>query len=150
MVCSRIGHFKRLIQNCAACLQLFLCDDQRRDDQHCVPVGVEKYAIGFHAGAGVVAPHAVYNEVHIYIQKDEDIDFFIHRLDLNEADQGANIIFCFPYYKHSIFYGMQKIDSLNIVSDIQLYLDLYKYPIRGMEQAEYLYEKRIKNAIEKI
>lgn len=108
-----------------------------------------KYALGLHAGASVVAPHAVYNEVHIYIQKEKNINFFAHRFDLNEVDQGANIIFCLPYYKKSVFYDMQKIDRLNIVSDIQLYLDLYKYPIRGFEQAEHLYNKRIKNIVEK-
>ena len=31
---------------------------------------------------------------------------------------------------------------------IQLFLDLYNYPIRGLEQAEHLYEKRLKNVIE--
>jgi hypothetical protein len=31
---------------------------------------------------------------------------------------------------------------------IQLYLDLYNYPIRGLEQAEHLYERRLKKLIE--
>jgi hypothetical protein len=32
--------------------------------------------------------------------------------------------------------------------DLQLYLDLHSYPIRGLEQAEHLYEKRLKRIIE--
>ncbi len=33
--------------------------------------------------------------------------------------------------------------GLNVVSDVQLYLDLYNYPLRGREQAEHLYNKRL-------
>jgi len=32
--------------------------------------------------------------------------------------------------------------------NIQLYLDLYKFPLRGIEQAEHFYEKRLKDLIE--
>jgi hypothetical protein len=31
-----------------------------------------------------------------------------------------------------------------VVSDIQLYLDLHGYPVRGREQAEHLYDRRLK------
>jgi len=44
------------------------------------------------------------------------------------------LILLFPYYKHSVFYDKQKIKNLWVVSNIQLYLDLYKYPLRGIEQ----------------
>jgi len=37
---------------------------------------------------------------------------------------------------------------LRVVSDLQLYLDLYNYPVRGLEQAEHLYEKRLSQMIE--
>jgi hypothetical protein len=67
---------------------------------------------------------------------------------LKEVVKGANLIFLLPYYKNSVFYDMQKIRNLWVVSDLQLYLDLYNYPIRGLEQAEHLYEKRLKQIIE--
>ncbi len=107
-----------------------------------------QYAFGLQAGANLVAPYALYNEVHIYVPKRESFDFFVESLKLKEAEQGANVIFLLPYYKHSAFYHKQKIKDLWIVSDLQLYLDLYNYPIRGMEQAEHLYEKRLKPFIE--
>jgi hypothetical protein len=62
--------------------------------------------------------------------------------------QGTNVILVSPYYRHSVFYDKQKANNLVLVSDIQLYLDLYHYPLRGLEQAEHLYEKRIKAMIE--
>ena len=106
------------------------------------------YALGFHAGAYLVSPHAVFNEVHIYVSNQESIDLFVKQLNLRTVEQGANIILLSPYYKHSVFYGKQKIEGLWIVSDLQLYLDLYKYPLRGLEQAEHLYEIRLKKFIE--
>jgi len=106
------------------------------------------YAVCLHAGASLVAPYAVYNEVHIYIQNKGSIDWFVEKLKLREAGEGANLVFLLPYYKHSVFYGRQSIRNLWVVSDLQLYLDLHNYPIRGLEQAEHLYEKRLKHIIE--
>lgn len=107
-----------------------------------------KYALGFHAGAYLISPHAVFNEVHIYVSDKESMDFFVNKLNLKQVGQGANLIILFPYYRHSVFYDKQKIKNIWVVSDIQLYLDLYKYPLRGIEQAEHLYEKRLKDLIE--
>lgn len=102
------------------------------------------YAFGFHSGANLISPYAVYNELHIYIKNENEIGWFADNLKLKQVDSGANLIFLLPYYKHSVFYDLQQVDSLKVVSDIQLYLDLYKYPIRGLEQAEYIFEKRLK------
>jgi hypothetical protein len=102
------------------------------------------YAFGFHAGANLISPYAVYNEVHIYIQDKESIKWFVKNLELREVEEGANLIFLLPFYKHSVFYDIQKKGNLRIASDLQLYLDLYKYPIRGIEQAEHIYEDRLK------
>jgi DNA-binding transcriptional regulator YhcF (GntR family) len=104
-----------------------------------------KYALGFHAGANLLSPYAVYNEVHIYIRDKESIKWYAKKLELREVEEGANLVFLLPFYKHSVFYDIQKVERLNIVSDLQLYLDLYKYPIRGIEQAEHIHESRLKN-----
>jgi len=103
------------------------------------------YAFGFHAGANLISPYSVYNEVHIYLQDEESIKWFSEKLELREVEKGANLIFLLPFYKHSVFYDIQNIKNLRIVSDLQLYLDLYKYPIRGIEQAEHIHESRLIN-----
>ena len=107
-----------------------------------------KYSIGLQAGANLIAPHSVYNEVHIYLKDHVHLDHFVKAMDLEEAEQGANLIFLNPYYKHSVFYDCQEVGDLWVVSELQLYLDLFHYPLRGREQAEHLYEKRLKNRIE--
>lgn len=55
-----------------------------------------------------------------------------------------------PYYRNSVFFGSRFVDGLRVVSDIQLYLYLHGYPLRGLEQAEYLLEKRIKPVLEEV
>jgi len=107
------------------------------------------YALGFHAGAFLISAHAAFSEVHLYIPDEKSSESFQHQLNLKSVDQGANVILVLPYYRHSVFYNKQKVNKLKVVSDIQLYLDLYHYPLRGLEQAEHLYEKRIKTMIER-
>lgn len=107
------------------------------------------YSIGFQAGANLIAPYSVYNEVHVYLNDYyAHLDHFVKTMDLEEAEQGANLVFLDPYYRHSVFYDCREVKGLRVVSDIQLYLDLYHYPLRGREQAEHLYEKRLRNMIE--
>ncbi|MGD8298873.1 MAG: type IV toxin-antitoxin system AbiEi family antitoxin [Desulfobacterales bacterium] len=103
-----------------------------------------KYALSVQAGASLVAPHAVYKEVHLYVENRQGIEYFCEKLDLRGAPQGANLVLMLPYYKHSFFYDAREINGLRVVSDIQLYLDLYNYPVRGREQAAYLFDKRLK------
>jgi hypothetical protein len=105
-----------------------------------------KYAFGVQAGAALVSPHAVYKEIHIYVKNKNGIDFFKHALDLKESEQGSNIVLMLPHYKHSVFYDNQIKKGLNVVSNIQLYIDLFGYPVRGHEQAEYLYDRKLKAA----
>jgi hypothetical protein len=107
------------------------------------------YALSLHAGASLISQHAVFESVHIYVQNQQVANYFIKQLKLKLVDQGENVVFLFPYYKHAVFYDKQKLKGLWLASDIQLYLDLYNYPIRGLEQAEHLYKKRFKNAINK-
>lgn len=108
-----------------------------------------QYALSAQAGAGLIAPYAAYKEVHIYVEDNSGIDFFRKELNLKDADQGANLILMMPYYKHSAFYDSREIEGLWVVSDIQLYLDLYGYPVRGREQAEHLYAKRLETLFSK-
>jgi DNA-binding transcriptional regulator YhcF (GntR family) len=103
-----------------------------------------RYALSVQAGASLVAPHAVFKEVHVYVKDSRGLEFFKRQMDLKDSAQGANFVLMLPYYKHSVFYDHRMIDGLSVVSDIQLYLDLHGYPVRGREQAEYLYDKRLK------
>jgi len=103
------------------------------------------YSLSVQAGANLIAPYAVFKEVHLYVGNKKALAYFAKQLNLSEAEQGANLVLMLPYYKHSVFYDSRIIQRLRVVSDIQLYLDLYGYPVRGLEQAEHLFDKKLKN-----
>ncbi|MDF1592569.1 MAG: type IV toxin-antitoxin system AbiEi family antitoxin [Desulfobacterales bacterium] len=109
-----------------------------------VPAGVD-YALSVQAGANLVAPYAAFQEVHIYIDNEKALAYFEKQLNLSKADQGANFYLMFPYYKHSVFYDSWIVKKLRVVSDLQLYLDLHGYPIRGLEQAQHLFDKKLRH-----
>ena len=110
-------------------------------------------ALGFQAGAYLVAPHAAFNQVHLLV---DGFSFDIIRseveqqLELELRREGANLVLVRPYYKRSAIFDARKIKNWWIVSDVQLYLDLNRYPLRGQEQAEHLFEKVIQPAFDKM
>ncbi len=47
-----------------------------------------------------------------------------------------------PYYKQSVWDGVTEQEGVPIVSNVQLLLDLWNYPVRGREQADLILEKQ--------
>jgi hypothetical protein len=101
------------------------------------------YALSLQAGANLLLPFSVYNEVHIYLQDVKSEEIIMQELDLKKVDKGANIFLMRPYYKNSVLYDKQLVQNMWIVSDVQLYIDIYNYPLRGLEQAEQILNQRI-------
>ena len=94
----------------------------------------------------MVYDYSAFNVVHIYLQNEEVISKF-EKLNLKRVENGENLVFLIPYYKNSVFYGRQNINNLWVVSDLQLYLDLYHYPLRGREQAEKIYDHKLRKIL---
>lgn len=99
------------------------------------------YALTGMAGASMVSPFVRYNDVWVYVLGNSDA--LVKELDLRSTTYGANIKILDPY-DDGVFMNLRKVRGVNVVSDIQLYVDLYTYPTRGQEQAERLLEKNIK------
>lgn len=101
----------------------------------------EAYALTLHTGANLVTNFVRTSNVYLYLNP---IDFkkvsleLRQALDLKELKKGGNVYLIEPYYKKSVFFGLQKIKGYPVVSNLQLYLDLYHFPERGHEHAEYL------------
>ncbi|MCK5452989.1 MAG: hypothetical protein KAJ16_01435, partial [Calditrichia bacterium] len=102
-----------------------------------------EYALSLQAGANLLIPFSMYNEVHIYVSDLKSKASIIQALDLKKVEKGANVYLMLPYYKNSVFYDKQKVQNLWIVSDVQMYIDLINYPLRGLEQAEQILNERI-------
>jgi hypothetical protein len=45
-----------------------------------------------------------------------------------------------PFYRESLWTGLQSVRHVPVVDLVQLMLDLWRYPLRGREQAAHLYE----------
>ena len=109
-------------------------------------------ALGFQVGAYLVSPYSTFNQVHLLVDGPSfdmirpDIE---RQLELDPRREGANLILVRPYYKYSALFGARKIENWWVVSDVQLYLDLNKYPLRGQEQADHLLEKVIRPRFKK-
>ena len=100
-----------------------------------------QYALTLHTGANLITSFVRTEEIFIYMNlKDwkKDILDIRQKLDLKELVRGGNIHLIHPFYKNSVFLNTQKIKGFTVVSNLQLYLDLYNFQPRGREQAEYL------------
>jgi hypothetical protein len=97
-----------------------------------------RYALTLFSGAEKLAPFVRSSLAAFYmLGAPEEL---VQTLQLKPVDSGANILLFSPY-DAGVFYGLQEGQGFQIVSTIQLYLDLYSYGSRGREQAEFLREK---------
>jgi len=108
------------------------------------------YVFSGHAGASLVDRYASFDSVDLYVKDIEAAHRVLVGAGARLVDRGANVNVSVPYYRVSAFYDPQVLPgSMKAASDIQLYLDLYDYPVRGREQAEHLYERRLRSWLER-
>ncbi|MBM5806016.1 MAG: hypothetical protein FJZ49_08160 [Candidatus Verstraetearchaeota archaeon] len=107
------------------------------------------YALTSLAGAFLIAPHVRPVDIHMYVHGKEDATAIAKTLGIQPIPRGGNVKFVIPY-DEGVFYGQQRLNistsdqaesGVNVVSNIQLFVDLYNYPARGLEAAEHLYER---------
>ncbi len=101
----------------------------------------KKYALTLHTGANLITHYVNTPTIYCYLPaenfKNASLDLR-QALDLKELKKGGNFYLIKPYYKSAIFFNTQTIKGYNVVSNLQLYLDLYHFPQRGRDHAEYL------------
>jgi hypothetical protein len=99
----------------------------------------QRWALTLQAGASLVAPHATWDLVHLYVDAaNADELFAIGERQGWEAAVAGKIVLMAPFYKRSAWHGNRQIGNLPVVSTLQLILDLWHYPVRGRDQAEHL------------
>ncbi len=93
------------------------------------------------AGADLWAPHVQHEQVHVYVEPSASGHFMKRARDslhLERTKSGGNFHIVEPFYRRSVFYGMELRRGIPVVSPVQLYLDLARYPLRGAEAAAML------------
>lgn len=103
----------------------------------------KSYALTRMCGAALIAPFVRYQRVDIYIPDLDDLEDWKKSLKLVDVEVTGNVNLVIPQITQ-ILKEAQSIKGCHVVNNIQLYLDLYKYPARGREQAEYLREQVLK------
>lgn len=88
------------------------------------------FALTGHAGAHLVAPYVNYEGLHAYVRDQEVIDKLTRVFKMRLAEKGANVFLIQPYYRKSALFGTRNVRGIEIVSDVQLYLDLRHFPVR--------------------
>lgn len=103
-----------------------------------------RYALTSFGAAALVAPfvHGVATR-QWYVQDSAAEQAWVQALDLRPAEAGPNVILRMPA-DAGVFYRARAVNTIQIVGAIQLYLDLYRDPARGQEQAEFLRKKLLK------
>jgi transcriptional regulator with AbiEi antitoxin domain of type IV toxin-antitoxin system len=99
------------------------------------------YALTGMAGASLVAPFVRYEDVWFYISSGRSE--LVANLELRPVSSGANVTLLQPY-DEGVYSGSRVIRGARVVSDVQLFVDLYNDPARGREQAEALLEQVIR------
>ena len=107
----------------------------------------QRWALTLHAGASRVVPHATWDRAHIYVelpsgQRKQGLAAVAARAGWQPASDGRLVLLA-PHYRMSVWHGVRTLERLPVVSDVQLMLDLWNYPVRGREEAEALLQSRV-------
>ena len=102
-----------------------------------------KYALTGFSGAARITPAVRYKKAMIYAADLAEEAF--SDLSLKAVKSGGNLLLFSPY-DDGVFYGSSKFSEIQVVSEIQLYLDLQGFHGRGEEAAQVLYERIVGKA----
>jgi len=111
--------------------------------------GIE-FAFTLLAGADLVARHVVHGTTHVYVAPGHlgrALEIVGERLYGEPAEGGGSLQIAEPYYARSGFYGSRRIDGFPVVSSVQLFLDLVRYPLRGPEAAGMLVRTSLRHEV---
>jgi hypothetical protein len=102
---------------------------------------IEKYFLTMHTGANLITNYVNTDNIYFYLNCEKFNEVLLdlrQSLGLKELKRGGNVFIFKPYYKESISINKQRLKGFNVVSNLQLYLDLFSFPQRGKEHAQYL------------
>jgi hypothetical protein len=99
------------------------------------------YGLTGFSGAARLAPMVRYQRVMAYVQA--DLDQLTDSLEIKPVTSGANVNLLIPY-DEGVFYGKREQGGLQVVTPVQIHLDLKGVRGRGQEAAEVILDEVIK------
>ncbi len=113
----------------------------------------ERYALTLDAAAAALTGERRPHQLHLYLpdlehDKKRVLDVWSEALWLQPAGYDADCFLVAPTYTHAAFFGMHRAEGLRVVSDLQLYLDLFHYPSAARPRAQAAVADRLPFAVE--
>ena len=102
-----------------------------------------RYGLTGFSGSSRYAPAVRYQRAMAYIQR--DIEALSAVLEIKPVESGFNVTLLEPY-DDGVFYCSQDVEGSQVVSPIQVFLDLQSLRGRGEEAAEVLFERVIRKS----
>lgn len=101
-----------------------------------------RWALTLLAGAWRRTKYSPADRLHAYVdvRSDAELKELGHGLGW-APDTGGKLVLMRPAYRTSVWHKLQTIRDVPVVSDLQLVVDLWHYPIRGRETAEQLFSR---------
>ena len=90
------------------------------------------YALTSLAGAWLIAPNVRPVTLDMYVLDGAQMSEVVRAVELRPVEKGGNVRLVSPY-DVGVFYGLRAMNGVNVVSNVQLYVDLVNYPARGEE-----------------
>lgn len=101
------------------------------------------WAVTMSAAGDLLGAKGVARRIHVYVDVKHTAELSALAVRAGwRPDAHGRLVLMRPFYKRSVWTGVRSIQSMPVVSDIQLALDLWHYPERGIEQAEYILSHR--------
>ncbi len=79
------------------------------------------------------------NTLELYVQNQDDLPKIEETLQLEPQERGYEVLLIKPYYKHIL--KLLPEDQLKVCPALLNFLDLYHFPLRGQEQAEFIAQR---------
>jgi hypothetical protein len=113
----------------------------------------ERYALTLDAAAAALTGERRPKQLHVYLpdlahDRRRALDVWSEALQLRPAGYDADCFLVAPTYTHAAFFGIHRAEGLRVVSDLQLYLDLFHYPSAARPQAQAAVADRLPFAVE--
>jgi len=101
----------------------------------------DRYALTLDAAVATLDSRPPAEQLHVYLpdlthDRDSALESWSAALDLRPAGHGADCFLLAPAYKHATFFGMNRVEGLRVVSDLQLYLDLFHHSAASRPDAQ--------------
>jgi hypothetical protein len=86
-----------------------------------------------------MSPYVRPIDIHFYVKNRQEGERIAKILDVRPTAGVGNVRLVIPY-DIGVFYGSRHIEGVKVVSNVQLYVDLWNYAARGEDAAMRLHE----------